>query len=323
MRAAVIETIGEPPALADVGEPERGEGQALIEVAAAALNPIDLSIGSGTFFAGPPAVPYVPGKEGVGRVLESDTIEVGAKVWFETPGGYGGNGALAERALAPQAQAIELPAGTDAAVAAALGIAGQTAWMALEWRAELAAGETVLVLGASGAVGQVAVQAAKLLGAGRVVAAARDAEALERAHALGADATVDLGAFDGRDELADAYREAAGGDIHVTIDPLWGEPGVAAALAAAVGGRIVQLGQSAGAEASVPSSAIRGKLLSLLGYLNPLAPFDARADAYRRLLEHVDAGRLEIAVETFALDRIGAAWERQSSSPNRKLVVVP
>jgi NADPH2:quinone reductase len=132
----------------------------------------------------------------------------------------------------------------------------------------------VLVLAASGAVGKIAVQAAKLLGAGRVVAAARDREGLERARELGADATVDLSDGAGADELAESIRSAAGGDgVDVTLDPLC-EPMVAAAKASASGARIVSIGQSAGPEATLASATVRGSTLSILGYPN----FDVPAE---------------------------------------------
>ena len=116
--------------------------------------------------------------------------------------------------------------------------------------------------GAGGVVGQVAVQAAKLLGAGRVVAAARSEERLDRALQQGADATVQIGAVD---DLASAFREAGGGGVDVVVDPVWGEPAVAALDAMNVRGRLVQLGQSAGATGVVPSALIRGKTLDVLG----------------------------------------------------------
>jgi NADPH2:quinone reductase len=318
MRAAVIERAGEPPALRDdVPEPERGDGRALFEVLAAPLNPIDLSIAAGRFSAGPPQTPYVPGNEAVARVLEADGLEPGARAWIQTPAGFGSNGSLAERAVAAEAAAMPVDAELEDAVAAALGIAGVTAWLALDWRGGLSEGETVLVLGATGAVGRIAVQAAKLLGAGRVVAAARDAEALET---LGADARVRL---EGSERDADALREATGGGAELTIDPLWGEPVAAAVSAAPFGGRIVHLGQTAGAEAALRSGDVRGKMLSILGLRLAGAPQEARADAYRRLLEHASAGELSIEVETMPLEQVAEAWERQAAYPRGKLVLIP
>lgn len=323
MRAALIESIGSPPRPAEVPEPRRAAGQALVEVAAAPLNPIDLSIASGRFYTPASEVPYIPGKEGVGRVLEADSLVAGARVYFPMPGGLGGPGALAERAAVDESAAIELPDVLDDATAASLGVAGLAAWLPLEWRARLRAGETVLVLGASGAVGQIAVQAARLLGAGRVVAAARSPEGLERARELGADATVAIDERSGPERLGEAFVDAAGEEIDVTVDPLWGVPAVAAAHAAARGGRIIQVGQSAGSEAAMPSAPVRGKLLEIRGHTNLAAPQETVASAYRRMVEHAAAGRLQVELETFGLEEVTSAWRRQGEHPRSKLVVSP
>ena len=323
MRAAWIEEVGGTPSVRDVGDPRREEGQALVAVTAAPLNPIDLATASGRFYAGPPDVPYVPGKEGVGRVLEADALSPGTRVWFMAPGGHGGNGALAERATPSEASAVEVPEGVEDALAASLGIAGLAAWLALEHRARVRAGETVLVLGASGAVGQIAVQAARVLGARRVVAAARSRDGLDRARELGADATVELTDAADAEELGERLRDAAGGDIHVTVDPLWGDPVAGAAHAAAPGGRIVNLGESADPEATLTSALVRGKSLTILGHANQRVPREVIADAYRRLLEHAAAGRVTVDYELLPLERVAEAWERQAASPGRKLVLEP
>ena len=109
----------------------------------------------------------------------------------------------------------------------------------------------------------------------------------------------------------------------MTVDPLWGAPAVAAAKASATGARLIQLGQSAAAEATIPSAAVRGKLLSILGHTNFAAPAEVRNAAYLRMLEHAAAGRLGVDVETFTLDQVSEAWQRQASFPHHKLVVVP
>jgi NADPH2:quinone reductase len=216
---------------------------------------------------------------------------------------------------------VEVPDGVDDAHAVAYGIAGLAAWLALERRARLRSGETVLVLGASGVVGMIAVQAARLQGAARVVAAARSTDGLRRAAEVGADATVRL---DGsRAELAAAFRAAADGDIHVVFDPLWGEPAAAALHALAFRGRLVQLGQSAGGEATLPSVDIRFKELSIVGHTNFAHPPEARAEALRRMWGHAAAGELRVDVETVPLDAAPDAWRRQAGSPGAKLVVCP
>ena len=314
MRAALIEQIGEPPVVGEAAEPERGPGQALVEVTAAPLNPIDISIGEGRFYGGSPDPPYVCGREGVGRVLEGETLDPGTVVYFDT------NAAVAERAVVQEAQAIPLPDGADHAVAASLGVAGLAGWMPLAWRAPLSGGERVLVLGASGAVGMIALQAAKHFGAGTVVAAARDRDGLARARELGADATVDLSAAG---DLTAAFLEAAGGPVDVTVDPLWGAPAVAAIGAGAIGGRLVQVGQSAGAEATIASSFVRGKAFSILGFSNFVVPREVKRDGYLEMVELAMAGNLHIDRETLPLDWAGEAWRRQKESPGKKLVLVP
>src|SRR5438477_3706937 len=193
MRAALVEQIGSPPVVGESAVPERGAGQALVQVTAAAINPIDVWISLGTHHSGTPDVPYVMGREGVGRVIEGDELAPGTQIWFRPALG----GAFAEYAVADEHQSIELPEGTDHALAAALGIAGLTGWLAVEWRANLHEGARVLVLGATGIVGLVAVQAARILGAGRIVAAGRDPGALEKAREAGAHAVVPLVAGSG------------------------------------------------------------------------------------------------------------------------------
>ncbi|MGH2707146.1 MAG: quinone oxidoreductase family protein [Actinomycetota bacterium] len=322
MRAAVVEKIAQPPRPGEVAEPERGRGESLVEVRAASLNPIDLAIASGRFYAGPPQVPYVPGTEGSGVILEGETLPPGTRVRFEVQAGYGRNGALAERVGVADRDLIPLPETADDALAAALGIAGLAAWLALVHRAGLRAGETVLVLGASGALGQLAVQGAKLLGAGRVVAAARSRHGLERAASLGADAIVVLG-DESREELAKRFRQAAGGEIDVVVDPLWGEPAMAALGALGLEGRLVNLGQSAAASANLTSAAVRGRMRAILGHSNLTTPPEVKADTYRTLLTHAMNGELTVDLEEVSLVEVTAAWERQAGFPSRKIVVRP
>jgi NADPH:quinone reductase-like Zn-dependent oxidoreductase len=314
MRAAVVERIGELPVVKDVDEPRRQPGQTLIEVTAAPINPIDITTAAGTYPGGSPDTPFVAGREAVGRVVESDSLSEGARVYAS------GLGFLAERAAVANDNLVRIDADVDDALAACFGVAGLAAWLALEWRGDLREGETVLVLGASGAVGAIAVQAAKLLGAGRVVAAARSAEGLDRARSLGADATVKL---DEHDDLAAAYVEACDGQLDLVIDPVWGRPGAAAVKATSFGGRVVQLGQSAGKEAMLESGWIRAKLLSILGHTNFAAPAEVRNDAYQRMVRHAAASELTVDYELIPLEQVADAWERQKASPGRKLVLSP
>ena len=315
MRAALLREIGGRPEPGEADEPVRGPGQALVAVTAAPINPIDVATAAGRFYGGAPEVPYVPGREAVGTVLEGERFAVGTRVYV----GAGG-GCLAERVAVDEERLVEVPEGPDDAHAACYGIAGLAAWLPLEWRAELRPGETVLVLGASGPVGAIAVQAARLLGAGRVVAAARSADGLARARELGADAVVDLKAGG---DLAAAFREAARGEVDVTIDPVWGAPAAAALAASGPWARLVQIGQSADAQATLPSADIRGRPLSILGHTNFAAPAEVRAAAYRRMVEHAAAGELVADHEVLALAQVGEAWRRQETFPRRKLVLRP
>jgi NADPH:quinone reductase-like Zn-dependent oxidoreductase len=312
VRAAVLHEYG-APRYGEFDEPVAGEGQVVVEVAAAGVNPVDLAKAAGTFYAGKPPLPSVAGSEGVGHVAGE-----GRRVYFDMP--IVPHGSMAERALVVAEGLVDVPDGLDDGVAVALGIAGLAAWLPLVWRAHMQPGETVLVLGATGVVGQIAVQAAKLLGAGRVVAAGRDADGLLHAAELGADATVSLAE---EDDLTAAFRAAAEGDVDVVVDPLWGAPAVAALGALGVGGRLVQIGQSAGAEASVPSAFVRGRLADIRGHTNFLVPAEVRHEAYRRMAEHAAAGELVVDVERIPLRDVADAWERQRAGAHRKLVLVP
>jgi NADPH:quinone reductase len=314
MRAAVIERYGEPPVLRQLDEP-KADGASIVEVTAAPLNPVDLSIASGKFYAGSPPTPYVPGGEGVGRPIEDG--KPGPRVYFRAAVP---NGSLAERAVVTRGETVPIPDSVPDGVAAALGIPGIAAYLALTRRAQLKAGETVLILGASGVLGAIAVQVARLLGAGRIVAGARDERGLARARELGADATVDLKQTD---RLTERIREASGGQLQVVIDPVWGIPGVAALEAMSPFGRFVQLGQSAGPEAVVKSGVVRGRYLSILGYGSFLVPWEDQAGAYRTLIDYAASGQLKVEFEVLPLEAAAEAWKQQATSPHRKLVLSP
>lgn len=306
MRAALIREVGGVPELVEQDEPE---GELVVDVTAAPLNPVDLSIAAGTFYAGPPsALPYVPGVEGVGRTPE------GVRVWFETGAGFVGDGSMAERAVVDPSRMVELPDGVDDAMAGCLGVAGIAAWVPLAERARVREGETVLILGATGIVGQIGVQAARLLGAGRVIAAGRDAEKLG---ALDADARVRLPA------TADTLREAAGGGIDVVLDPLWGEHAATATEAMNLNGRLVMVGQSASQQARFDAGIVRGRALQIIGHANGVTAPELKHAALTTMCEHSVAGRLKVGYETVPLDRVAEAWERQASSPHVKLILVP
>ena len=290
----MITELGRPPTVGEAPEPSGNS----LEVLAAPLNPLDRAVAAGQFYGGHPALPYVPGCECVGR-------EAGGRVVWTFGGGLGlaRNGAMAERAE-PGAVVAKLPHGADPALAAALGIAGLAGWMPFAWRAPVRDGDRVLVLGATGAAGQVAIQAAKLLGAAHVAAVGRDPDRLERACELGADEVVQLdGDF---------------GEPTYVFDPLCGEPLERAVAAAAPRARIVQLGQSAGPSATLTSAAVRGKQLEVYGFSTFAVPADELAAQYGTLVGHALAGRIRLDVERYPLDEVGAAW----ASPGKPVVVL-
>jgi NADPH2:quinone reductase len=293
MRAARLHELGGVPQVDEVDAPE---GPHVVAVSSAALNPVDISIGSGRFYGGSPATPYVIGSEAVGTATD------GRRVWFRT------NAALAEQAAANPEQTFDLPDGVDDATALACGIAGLTGWLAVSWRAPVTADDTVLVLGASGTVGSAALQGAKVLGARRVIGAARNTDNVPSA----ADEVVALDGGEG-EELPEAT---------VVVDTLWGAPAERALERAASGVRFVHLGQSAGPEARIQSGWVRGRMMNILGLSLFSTPADAMAKGYRELCEHVVAGRIELPTQTYGLADVAEAWERQASgSPGKKIVV--
>ncbi len=302
MRAAILRAYGQAPEPGDFEEPEAGEGQVVVDVKAAAIHHLDLLKATGTFYLGPPPLPSVVGTDGVG------TTPDGRRVYFDpTVAPYG---SFAEKALASEDTLIDVPQEIDDVTAAALGNTGLGAWLALTWRAQLRPGETVLVLGANGALGSVATQAARVLRAGRIIAAGRDAERLER---LNADEIV---------ELTDEPEFS--GPIDVTIDTLWGAPAEAAMKASQRHARHVQVGQLAGTEITLSAPAIRSVSLNVCGFSVAHPPIEAKREAYATLAHHVAKGDIHIDIERVPLDEIATAWERQKAAGSRpKLVVVP
>lgn len=314
MKAAVINSYEEPPQAGEFADPVAGRGQTVAAVELAAVNPVDLLISSGAFYAAQPPLPSVVGREGVAR------LEDGRLAYFDAP--LAPYGSIAEQTLLEDGAWWYLPDGLEAAPALACGIAGLAAYLSLVHRAQLKSGERVLILGAGGAVGQVGLVAAKQLGGGRVVGAARRGDSLARAEELGADATV---ALEGdRDAIASAISEAFGGEgPDVVIDPLWGVPAEAAVQSMAFGGRLVQLGRSAGDSATFDSAAIRGRCLQILGHTNFANSREEKGAALSAMFGWARDGILNIPNEVLPLERIGEAWERQAKGPGMKLLIDP
>ncbi len=323
MAAAVITRHAAAPEYRPHPAPERHSGQALIQVTAAPVSPLDLLCASGTSYFGPPGLPYVPGVQGVGIIVEADRLTPGQRVWFSTDAGMRpGDGAMAERCVVPESTVLPLPGGVSDELAAALGLSAIAAWLALSWRGQLQPGEQVLVLGASGTVGQVAVQAARLLGAGRVVAACRDGHGRNRAASLGADAVADISGDD-VGTVAKRLAEAADGQTDLVIDPVWGLPAEAALAVLSPGGRLVNLGSAASALASLGSATLRSGTLSVLGYTNNAVSDERKAAALTEILGHAAAGRLTTDWEAFPLSDAAAAWSRCGTAPHYRGILMP
>ncbi|HUA29462.1 MAG TPA: zinc-binding dehydrogenase [Streptosporangiaceae bacterium] len=323
MRAAVVRRHGAAPEFGSHPAPGPGAGQALIRVTAAPISPLDLLCASGTSYFGAPALPYAPGVQGVGVIEEASGLPAGQRVWFSSDAGMRpGDGAMAELAVADEAGIVPVPDGVPDDLAAALGLSAIAALMALTWRGGLRPGERVLVLGASGTVGQVGIQVARLHGAGRVVAACRDPDGRQRAAELGADAVADLSGDD-PEAISARLAEAVAGQADLVLDPVWGRPAEAAISVLASGGRLVNLGSAAGPLAAFGSAALRGGTLSVLGYTNNALDHEQRAAALGEILAHAAAGRLDTDRETMPLSRAADGWSRCGQPPHRRAVLIP
>jgi NADPH:quinone reductase-like Zn-dependent oxidoreductase len=318
MNAAVLHTLGKPPRFEQFPEPTPGEGEVIVHVRAAALKPVDKQMASGSHYASPRELPVVCGIDGVG------SLDDGARVFFGGP--RRPYGAMAERTVLRRAQCFPVPDGLSDDIAAALPNPGVSAWLTLKSRAKLASGETVLILGATGVTGKLAVQIAKLLGAGRVVAAGRNEQVLSSLRNLGADATIQI---DKRgQDLTEAFaREAGDTGFQVVVDYLWGHPTEAllAALTrnefavAAPETRLVQVGESAGATISLPAAALRSTPLTIVGTAG-MPSLDILTEALKQVMAHGANGNLRIDTERVPLADIENAWQREQRS---RLVVIP
>jgi NADPH:quinone reductase-like Zn-dependent oxidoreductase len=320
MDAAVLHTFGKAPRFEQFPEPAPGRDEAIVHVRAAALKPADKQLASGSHYASPRELPAVCGTDGVGH------LDDGTRVFFGGP--RRPYGAMAQRTVVPRAFCFPIPNGVDDDTAAALPNPGLSAWLSLTRRAKLAPGETVLILGATGVTGKLAVQMAKILGAARVLAAGRSEHVLSTLHDLGADATIQLGRSD--QELTEAFaREAGDTGFHVIIDYLWGRP-TEVLLAAIIRSefavvtsetRLVQVGESAGSTISLPAATLRSAALTILGTAG-IPPRDVLDDAYQQVMGRAASGELRIDTERVPLADIEDAWASEVRS-GRRMVIIP
>jgi NADPH:quinone reductase-like Zn-dependent oxidoreductase len=305
MQAAVVNVRGQAPKYQSFADPVPQEGEAVVHVRAAGLHPLVRGLARGAHYASGGEGPAIPGVDGVG------TLDDGRRVYFvfvRRPWGT-----MAERAAAPSARFIPVPDGLDDATAAAIGNPGMSSWLALKLRAQLAAGETVLIMGATGVAGQLAIQVARHLGAKRVIAAGRNVEALASANV---DDIVALNQPE--DAIRDALTVEATRGIDVVVDYLWGRPTELVLEALAKGfrpestqrTRLVEIGSSTGPTITLPSATLRSIDLTLLGSGFGAVPLDGVLAAIPEVFDLAAKHILTIDVEPVPLAQVEEAWNR-------------
>jgi NADPH:quinone reductase-like Zn-dependent oxidoreductase len=302
------------PVYTSFAEPQANAGSVMVTVRAAALTGFDRAVARRAHYFKMPDGPFVVGKEGVAQ------HSGGKRVYFNVNAPVAPFGSMAERTLIDARFSFPVPDAVPDEIAAALGNPGLAAWLALSWRAELRPGETVLILGATGISGLIAVSAAKRLQAGRVIAAGRNRDALERGKRLGADATVELAGTTG---LIGAYREAARGNVDVVLDYICGAPAEAALEVLGVDGRLVHIGTRAAPAMNVLGATARRVSANILGFAYYHAPIETQALAYTELCRMAAAGEIALDIEMRPLSQIEAAWDTDEAGSRRRQVLVP
>lgn len=317
MRAAVIRSSTLAPSCEDVPEPSPSPGEVVVEVTAAALHPRVRAEAAGSHYSSSDApMPRVAGIDGVGIDPQ------GHRVFFLRA--HHEHGTMAERISVPADALIPLPDGVDDATAAAVLNPAMSSWLALAARAHLQPGESVLVLGATGAAGSTAVQIARLLGATRVVAVGRDPRALAALGALGCDAVVRLGA-DTRSVAVEIGAQA--GDVDVVVDYLWGDPSLHA-LQAITGARSdparplrwVNVGAAAGDDIVLPGSALRQMAVTVLGSGTGSLTAAAITAQVRALAAHLPVITPTLTPVLTPLNQVNRAWDHEPGRGQRTVL---
>ena len=311
MRAIIVDKFGAPERLrvGDVAEPVPRADEVLVTVYAAPVNYVDLLVIGGTYQFLPP-LPFTPGKGPAGVVAalgrNVTSLQVGDRVLaMAEQGGY------AEAVTVVANQCYRLPASMSFTEAASLSLVYDTAWFALRERARLEAGETVLVLGASGGVGQAAVQLARAMGA-RVLAGILRPEREASVRAAGADSVIDLSATDLRDNLrAQVYAVTEERGVDIILDPLGGTIFEAAVRALAWCGRLVVIGFAAGAIPTIRTNYLLLKNIEISGL--QISDYRKRrpervAACFAEIFSLYEQGKVKPATATaFPLVRAGEA----------------
>ena len=320
MNAAVVYSFDAPPRYTSFDDPVAAEGEIVVSVLAAGLHPIVKSLARGAHYGSTGGLPLIPGVDGVGRLADGRLVYFGV-----TRAPFG---TLSERAPASPRMCLPLLEGMDAATAAAIANPGMSSWVALKMRAQFVAGESVLILGATGVAGQLAVQIAKRLGARHVSAAGRNPRALEKLAALGADNVISLD--QDRTALVDAFRRArAEHGFDVVIDYLWGAPAEALLEAISQRGlshaagrvRYVEVGESAGKSVALAGATLRSSGLELIGSGFGSASLEQILQSLAEFFQAAAKDPFQIAVKTVPLRDVESLW----NSPERgvRLVFLP
>lgn len=320
MHAAVVSSFDAPPRYTTFADPVAAEGELAVTVTAAGLHPIVKGLASGTHYGSSGELPFIPGVDGVGR------LEDGSRIYFGVA--RSPFGTFAERGLAAKWMCVPLPERLDDATAAGIANPAMSSVVALTFRAKFVAGESVLILGATGVAGQLAVQIAKRMGARRVVAAGRNPQALETLKDLGADAGISLDQEHG--PLVAAFRsEFAEAGVDVVLDYLWGQPAECLLEAIAQKGlskkaarvRFIQIGNSAGKTISLSGATLRSSGLELLGSGFGSASLDQIKVAIAEFFQEAVDQPFQFSVKTAPLSDVEALWNRPE--PGTRLVFQP
>ena len=318
MRAAVVTAAGKAPVYDHFAIPVAAAGEELITVRASAWSQFSKSRTSGSHYSSDSGFPAVAGADGVGVTRD------GRRVYFVLP--RAPFGALAEFCPASSDQCVKLPDALDEVTAAAIANPGMSAWAALVERAQLVPGETVLVNGATGTAGRLAVQLAKHLGAGKVIATGRNAEELDEVKKLGADITIPftLGALDpsGAKNYENALKQALAAGIDVAIDYLWGESAktVMVAIAKAVDDgtpvRFVHVGGASGEQnIELPGAALRSSPIVLMGSGVKSVRLSVLLQAIGNVFQAVQPAGLKIATRVVPLSEVEEVWDKVTGKP--------
>jgi len=317
MKAAIVQAAGQAPVYGDFADPVAAPGQRRIRVSASSISQVTRSRASGRHYSADGAFPLVPGIDGTG------VAEDGSPVYFFMPPSPWG--AMAEYCVVDAQRVIALPPALDPVTAAAMTVPGMSSWAALVERAQLRQGETVLVNGATGTSGRLALQVARHLGASKVIATGRRSETFDELRRLGADQTIGL--TQPREALEASFRAVFEQGVDVVLDYLWGPSAEMLVAAAARFGpegvpiRYVQIGAASGADINLPSAALRSSALQLLGSGMGSIPLPRLIDAMRGVLTAAPSAGFEVATAVRPLADVSRAWAE--AGDDGRVVLVP